>query len=215
MLTYVVFFFSAGSSLIRPNLHWVTHFLNLNVRHIYNRRNKTLCSWLIIWYTAYRGDIGKLPPNGNRWAFIVLFNGCHVWSCKWFSINQNILIAFCFVLEQLTQAVHLCEIAQHVLPSDLCVEGEWRDASVPDSPSHPSQSALAGFGMAGTPSQQWRSCESTLRTQTHTGTKHTLGNKTRTIPQSRGLCIPNYSSDMETLQSRKHLHCPPSLTCQH
>ena len=63
-----------------------------------------------------------------------------------------------FVLEQLT------EVGSSPLGSSACffhldTAGEWRDASVPDSPSHLSQSALAGFGLAGTPTAQWRSCE--------------------------------------------------------
>lgn len=113
----------------------------------------------------------------------------------------------CFVLEQLTQAGWSLLAAQCVFPSDTCIAGEWHDVSVPDSPSHPPQSALAGLGLAGTPTAPWRSCEST---NTHAETKHSPGNKntlthTHMIPQSRDLCIPNYSSDMETLQSRKHL----------
>ena len=84
----------------------------------------------------------------------------------------------CFVLEQLTEA------GSSLLGSSACffhpdTAGEWRDVSVPDSPSHLSQSALAGFGLAGMPTAQWHSCEPnqtrvySLRGNTLLETKHT------------------------------------------
>lgn len=88
--------------------------------------------------------------------------------------QSEIQMTSCFVLEQMTQAGSSLLAAQCVFPSDTCIARGRRDATVPDSPSHPSQSALAGFGLAA----QWRSCESTLHT--YTQTKHTLGNKTHT-----------------------------------
>lgn len=95
--------------------------------------------------------------------------------------------------------------------------GEQRDASVPDSTSHLSQSALAEFGLAGTPSARCRSCVSTphthMRTHMHRNKTHSWKQKAHThmIPQSRGLLVPNYCNDMETLQSKKHLAFPPPL----
>ncbi|KAK5620392.1 hypothetical protein CRENBAI_024616 [Crenichthys baileyi] len=47
----------------------------------------------------------------------------------------------------------------------MCVAREWRDATVSDSPSHPSQSAQAGFGLAG--SQTSQSSAATPHSYTH------------------------------------------------
>lgn len=122
----------------------------------------------------------------------------------------------CFVLEQLTQA------GSSLLGSPACFSILQQGSGVTRvCQTHPLTR----------PSQLWLGLAWLARrlhsgaavsphcAHTHTGTKHTLGNKTHThthtIPQSRGLCIPNYFSDMETLQSRKHLPFPPSLTCQH
>ena len=154
-----------------------------------------------------------MPSNGDRWTsflkdamFDLAGDLSSIKEFKWFPVLS---------LSSWHRPVRLSTVAQRVFSIPVRVTaGEWRDASVPDSPSHPvpvsSGWVWLGWHADCTVAQLW------VHTYTHTHTqkqntlletKHTHAHM---IPQSRGLCIPNYSSDMETLQSRKHLPFPLS-----
>lgn len=111
--------------------------------------------------------------------------------------------------------VHLSGVAQRVFfhHQYVCSRGvAWRECARLTLSPVPVSSGWVWLGWHA--DAQWRSCESRLHTHTYTHTqieiKHSLGNKTHTWFY-RDLFIPNYSSDTETLQSRKHLPFPHFL----
>lgn len=145
--------------------------------HSYSHGNESICSWLVFDTQHIEALLDNCPQMEIDGPLLSLFKGGHTRLWTLFIINQKIS---CFVLEQPRQAqVRLSLVAQRVFfHPHTCAAGEWHDTSVPDSPSHPSQSALAEFGLAGTLTAQRRSCESTLHT--HRKQNTTLGNQTHT-----------------------------------
>lgn len=142
MLTYVVFSRKGCQACLNtPHFHRVTHYLNLNLRHVYS-------------HSRHSDFIGKL--FANEYLFFATRSLEPPWTIS------------CSVLEQLTRAGFFFLLAaQHVFPSHASTAGGWCDASVPDSPSHLPQSALTRFGLAGLATAQWRSCVSTHTQKTH------------------------------------------------